>query len=119
MLEVHPTDPCSPPPCPYAHPFLAPQRVLGSVLDVGQRKSFLREAAAATALEAAARMDRTAVAAAAAEGQPLAAILTAPLAEATPEVGGSGTGCRAREQRTTGGAFVPLTVPLVRSGEEK
>lgn len=56
------------------------------LLECGAKKSFLREASAVVALEAAARMDRACVAKLAAEGQPLAALLGGPAADATPEV---------------------------------
>ena len=59
--------------------------LFNGLLEVGARKSFLREAAASVALEAAARMDKAGVAAVAAPAGPLAAMLSAPPAEATPE----------------------------------
>ncbi|GLI61735.1 hypothetical protein VaNZ11_004161, partial [Volvox africanus] len=59
--------------------------VFNSLLQCGQGKSFLRECAAAVALEAAERMDTEAIAAVVAPGQPLATMLAVKPADATPE----------------------------------
>ncbi|GIM10483.1 hypothetical protein Vretimale_14025 [Volvox reticuliferus] len=59
--------------------------VFNSLLQCGQGKSFLRECAAAVALEAAQHMDAEAIAAVTARGQPLVTMLAVDPAEATPE----------------------------------
>ncbi|GIL59964.1 hypothetical protein Vafri_14611, partial [Volvox africanus] len=61
------------------------EAVFNNLLQFGQGKSFLRECAAAVALEAAERMDTEAIAAVAAPGQPLATMLAVKPADATPE----------------------------------
>ncbi|GFR51036.1 hypothetical protein Agub_g13364, partial [Astrephomene gubernaculifera] len=59
--------------------------LFSGLLECGARKSFLREAAAAVALEAAARMEPAGVAALAVPGLPLGKMLAAPVEESTPE----------------------------------
>ncbi|GLC57322.1 hypothetical protein PLESTB_001211700 [Pleodorina starrii] len=60
-------------------------RLFNGLIQCGLRKSFLRECAAALALAAAERLDEQGMEEVTAAGQPLAGMLAAPPAEATPE----------------------------------